>query len=126
MEELYNYNLDDEDLKNILELNNDIFSLSKDEIKEKIKILKDMDFKEDSIKHVIVTNPYYLTNNIVDILNLIKLLKEFNIKNINEIIDNNPFILNNNIYDIEEYIVKCKNNGKNTDTIVENIIKKDI
>lgn len=121
MEELYNYNLDDNDIRHILKINNDIFTLTRKEVNERINILKCLECKENTIKHIIITNPYFLTNNIVDTINLIKLFKELNI-NMNDAFNINPFILNNNIYDVEEYILKCKSKKIDNKKIIEELI----
>lgn len=104
MEELYNYDIGDDELKHILEINNDVFTLSREEILERVNILNELDCTMETIKHVIVTNPYYLTNNMDDIKNLIKLMQEMNIDKFNEILLTNPFILNDSVYDVKEYI----------------------
>ena len=121
MEELYNYDINDKDIKNMLEINNDIFNLTNEEIKEKITILESINCSNDTIRHILTTNVFYLTNNSNDVINLIKLFNEFSI-DINEMLNINPFILNNNIYDIKEYIDKCKTKGLNNEFIVDNLI----
>ena len=126
MEELYNYNLDDEDIKHILEINNDIFTLTSSEILEKINILINLGCSIDTIKHVIVTNPYFLTNELIDIKNLINILSYLDIINYEEILNINPFILNNNVYDMEEYIKINKNKGYSDKYILDNIIRDNL
>ena len=122
MEELYNINLDTEDIKYLLDTNNSIFTLSQTEIKEKIDILKEYNVNDEIIKHTIITNAFYLTNDIYEVRGLLEVLVNFKI-NINDILNINPFILNNTILDIKEYFKNFKNKGFNDEFIINKFIE---
>lgn len=106
-----------EELKELLTRNKDIMSLTKEEVREKIRYLKELNIT--SLRTVIKLNPFFLTRPIKDTKEVIHKLKEYEVNNIGKIIEKNPFILNKNAYEIDGFIISKIKSG----TPVEECIK---
>lgn len=119
MIELYNLDISEETIKSMLELVPEITELTEKEIKEKEIILKTIGCKKNQIRNIISSNPFYLTNDNKEILELIKLLYNYNFSSLNILFDSNPYILNLETYEIENYINERKKEEK-----LEDIIEK--
>lgn len=118
MEELYNLGINEEKIKDILEVYPNIKELSNIDIYNKIEILKNINCNVRQIKNIIVSNPQYLDRSDEDILNLIKKLVEIQIKNINLLFDSNPSLLNRDAYEINNYLIIEKQKGKSFEKIL--------
>ena len=121
MEELYNYNFTDDDIKYMYEINNEIINISSEEMLEKIKILQNINCGEEQIKNIIVSNPFYLNRCNNDVLFLIKKIKEIGIISLNILFDSNPWLLNKDNFEIENFIKSKQNEGFEMDEIVDMI-----
>ena len=119
MIELYNLDISEETIKSMLELVPEIKEITEKEIKEKEIILKTIGCKKNQIRNIISSNPFYLTNDNKEILELIKLLYNYNFSSLNILFDSNPYILNLETYEIENYINERKKEEK-----LEDIIEK--
>lgn len=121
MIELYNLGLNDNNIKDIVEMFPEIKNLSNDDIANNIKVLRDIDCNNRHIKNILICNPFYLYRSIDDILNLIKKILEIGMTNINLLFDSNPFLLNKDDYEIDDYINKQMSIGKSIEDIVDEI-----
>ncbi len=110
--------LTQEELLEILEENQDIKSLSKEDIEEKIKYLQKLGCK---VNDLLLGNPFYLTRELRDVENLITTLNERNIGSIALLIEAYPNILNKDSYEIIEYFKKKEQEGLTEDEIVNKI-----
>lgn len=117
MLELYNLNITEEELEDILDTNPNIKEASKEEITNLINILKQINLSNDNIKNIIMTNPFYLTSIDTDIINLINKLKEIGITNLNYLFDSNPYLLTKESYEIDEFITKMSKTYQKEDII---------
>ena len=102
MDKLLELGLNEEDLKDIIDIDEDISSLEDNEISEKIKILQNINCDDKEIRNIIISNPEYLTNITEEILNVISKLKELNIENLNIVFDSNPWLLNISVDEIND------------------------
>lgn len=121
MEELFNLGLNEKDIYNILEICPTIKELSIEEIKEKLDILDYLECNNRIKKNIIESNPNYLDRINIDILKLIKKLRNFGFSDINLLLDANPYILNLDDFEIENYINKKIKEGENLEDIVSNL-----
>jgi len=119
MEELYNYGFSEFEIKEILQNNQELLDIKKEEVKEKIDILKNIGCNEVIIKNIIITNIFYLNRITKDILLLINKLNSLNIKNLNIIFDSNPFLLNKEDYEIDNFINEKLNLGYTMEDIID-------
>ena len=105
-------------LKMMTEVNEEIKDLEDNEIKEKIEILRLFDLNDKNIRHIIISNPLYLSRTSDDIKDLLKKLNELGFNDFNLIFDTNPYLLNNDSYEIDEYIEEKQKQGKMLDEIL--------
>lgn len=106
MVELYNLNLNEVDIKNIIETNPDIKDVSKGEILKRIYILKQINCNDKIIKNIIISNPFYLNKSEEDIIKLIHKLTSIGLKNLDLLFDSNPDLLNKDAFEIDDFIMK--------------------
>lgn len=104
MEKLYNLDITNEEIKDMINIYPSIIELTNSELENKIQILKSINCTDKQIKNIIVSNPKYLCRSDDDILNLIKKLLKLKITNINLLFDSNPYFLNIDAYEIDEFI----------------------
>jgi len=121
MEELYNYNLNDSDIKEMIYSNPEILYLDKEEIIALVNILIKINCSEKQIRNILLTNPFYLSRCISDIKELIKRFNELNLKTLNILFDTNPWLLNKDVFEIDNYINKKINHGYILEEIILNI-----
>ncbi|MBQ2873458.1 MAG: hypothetical protein IJE89_05615 [Bacilli bacterium] len=121
MEELFSLGISEEDMKNILEQNSNLFNISSDLVKEKIDILKYVNCDQRHIKNIIVSNPEYLERESSDILKLIKYLKDNGFTLLNLLFDSNPYFLNYDVFEIRDYVNKRIDDGLELDDIVDEV-----
>ena len=121
MIELYNLGLTDLEIQQIIQICPNILDLTDEEISNNIKLLKNIDNNNDQIKHIIISNPFYLDRILEDITNLINKLIEIGITNVKLLFNNNPLLLNKDAYEIDEYIKQEINKGNNIEDIVDKI-----
>lgn len=124
MKELFNLNLSNEELKDIIEINPDIKEMDPEEIKELINLLKSIGCEERHITNIIYANPFYLNRDYEDIKNLMLKLYQLGLTHIYTIFDSNPFLLNKDSDEIDEFIEKKQNEGLSLEDIVD-IIDSD-
>lgn len=121
MLELYSLGIKEEDLKFILEQIPSLNEISKEEIEEKIEILKLLECNENIIRNIIISNPNYLTRFNSDIINLIKKLNEIGISSLNLFFDSNPFFLNKDAFEIDDYIKERLKLGSLIEDIIDEL-----
>lgn len=119
MLELNNYNLTKEDLDLMLDLNPEISESTNEEIKYNLDILKAIGCSDTNITDIIVANPFYLSKQADDVIELIAKLKSLNFTNLNLLFDSNPFLLNKDAFEIDDYIKKELAKNKSLDEIVD-------
>jgi hypothetical protein len=121
MDELINLGFSDMDLKSILEQCPNIMGISNEEVLGLIEILKYLGCEDRHIRNIIISNPYYLERNSVDVLKLIKYFKEINFSNLNLLFDSNPFLLNKDDFEIRGYVSDRLSMGMLLDDIIDEI-----
>lgn len=119
MDKLFELGINDNDLRFMLEQVPDIFNMSREEVNNKLDILKYVGCTDRHIKNIIVSNPNYLDRIDDDVLKLISYLKQIGFKNINLLFDSNPYFLNYDVFEVEDYINKQVINGMNVEDIID-------
>lgn len=94
-----------EELSEIVEENEEIKSLTKEEIKEILSFLESLKLNG---KEIIQENPFVLTKDKKDLEDLIKTFKKYKIENIHYFIESYPNILNKSSYEIDSWMEKRK------------------
>ena len=121
MEELFSLDINENDIRNMLEQIPDILGISSSSVLEKIDILRYIGCNDRQIKHIIVSNPEYLKRDNLDILKLITYLKEMGFTLINLLFDSNPYFLNYDVFEVRDYINNRLNDGILLSDIIDEI-----
>ena len=120
MEEiLRNIGISQKTINQMEEISPNIKELSKEEIKEKIDILKKIKCDEIQVRNIISSNAMYLEKSNTDIEKLINKMHELGFEMLNILFDGNPYILNLEAYEIENYIQKRQAEGEELEYIVD-------
>lgn len=119
MQRLFELGLKPSELEKMLIDNPFLNKLSDEDIKVKIDALLDIGCNHHHIINIIMTNPFYLTNVISSVTNLINKLKSLNINNLNILFDSNPYLLNAETFEIDEFIEKKEKLGLSLIDIVD-------
>lgn len=119
MDKLFELEINDNDLRFMLEQAPGIFNMSREELNNKLDMLKYVGCTDRHIKNIIVSNPNYLDRIDNDILKLISYLKKNGFKDINLLFDTNPYFLNYDVFEIEDYINKQVISGMNIEEIID-------
>lgn len=98
-----------------------IKELNRNDILQKIEILKNIKCDDFQIRNIISSNALFLDRSNTDIEKLIALLKDLGFEYLNLLFDGNPNILNLDDFEIKNYINKRKNNGELLEDIVDDM-----
>ena len=124
MEELFKWGFNDTDIKDIISRNEELLNIKNEDINKLLGILIYIGCDKNIIRHIIISNPFYLNRMDKDLINLINKLYSLDIYNLNLLFDSNPFLLNKDDIEIDEFINEKINKGMNMDEILE-IIETD-
>ena len=122
MEELFSWNFNDLDIKEMISINKEILSLDNEEIRNIVSILKNINCSDSEIRNILTTNPNYLSRCYSDVIELINKFKSLNIDDLNELFNSNPHLLNKDVFEIEDYINSEISNGKKLDDIIDELV----
>lgn len=98
-----------------------IKELNRNDILQKIEILKNIKCDDFQIKNIISSNALFLDRSNTDIEKLITLLKDFGFDCLDLLFDGNPNILSLSDYEIRDYVNRRKNNGELLEDIVDDM-----
>lgn len=123
MEEiLKNLGIGETTIKEMKDVCSNITDMEKEEILEKIEILRKINCNKMQIRNIISSNAMYLDRLSTDINKLIKKLEEIGFETLNILIEENPYILNLDDFEVENYITKRLEKGEKQKEIVEDMI----
>jgi len=124
MEELFKWGFNDTDIKDIISRNEELLNIKNEDINKLLGILIYIGCDKNIIRHIIISNPFYLNRMEDDVFKLIKKLLSIGIKDLDLLFESNPFVLNKDDIEIDEFINEKINKGMNMDEILE-IIETD-
>lgn len=104
MNVLYDLELTDDEIINMVQQCPIISELTEEEIMMKVEILRQIGCNNRHIRNILSSNPYYLDRLDTDIIKLIKTLIKYKFDCIYLLLDSNPYILNKDSFEIENYI----------------------
>lgn len=119
MDGLIRFGFTIEEINILMDSNEDISLVSDNNVNEIIKLLKDNNCSNNTIKNIFICNPFVITNNIIDTTKLINKLKELGFTNINLLLDSNPYILNISDKELEKLYNKKKDEGLKSSEIID-------
>ena len=108
MDILIRYGFSIEEIKNMMDTNDELESIPDKDILELINVLINIGCHEEHIMNIFICNPLCLSKDVKEIKRIIKKLKEFKIKHLYMVIDSNPYILNMSIEELDN-LYKTKN-----------------
>lgn len=118
MKELFNLNISDETLTEMIEKNNDILRLTDSQAQEKINILFEIGFTENEMINIISSNSKFLTSDSEDIISLFKYFNNIGLYDVSSLVDANPFILNIDTNEFSNFINKKIKEGNTLENIL--------
>ena len=98
-----------------------IKDLTKEEVLNKIEILKDINCDDIQIRNIISSNAMYLDKSNTDINKLINELRKLGFDNLDLLFDGNPNILNLDDFEVRRYIEDRERNGELLEDIVDDM-----
>lgn len=116
---LYELGFNEQEIKYLIDINNNLINYNKDDSLEIINILKNNNCTFSQIKNIIYFNSNLLDRNRDDILSLINALKIIKLTNLNLLFDSNPLLLNKDDYEIEEFVTNNMKNGMDISDIAD-------
>lgn len=119
MDVLIRYGFSIEEIKNMMDSNEEIGNISDNDIYSLIDLLGSVGCLSNNIKNIFITNPFCISKNLNDIEKLIKKFKELELDNINLLLDINPYILNISYETINKKYLELKKEGFSKEKITE-------
>ena len=119
MDVLIRYGFSIEEIKNMMDSNEEIGNISDNDIYSLIDFLGSVGCLSSNIKNIFITNPFCISKNLNDIEKLIKKFKELELDNINLLLDINPYILNISYETINKKYLELKKEGFSKEKITE-------
>ena len=98
-----------------------IKDLTKEEVLNKIEILKNINCDDIQIRNIISSNAMYLDKSNTDINKLINELRKLGFDNLDLLFDGNPNILNLDDFEVRKYIEDREKNGELLEDIVDDM-----
>lgn len=119
MDVLIRYGFSMEEIKNMMENNEEISSIEDNSIYEIIDILGSVGCLSNHIKNIFYSNPYSLSRNPKDIKSLIEALKQIGLTHLEVLFDSNPYLLNIGENEIKKIKKQKEKEGLGEDDIKE-------
>ena len=126
MDVLIRYGFTIEEIKSMMDSNNQIESTDDNSLYELIDLLGSVGCLSNHIKNIFLCNPFYLSRNIQEIKKLIEKLYELGFNNLYILFDTNPYILNLNANEIENIYNELRKNGLSEEETIDYINYKII
>lgn len=102
----------EEEINEILEQNEDVKKLTKEELKGTLKFIADlMDHNNQKIRRIIQMNPEVLSRTKEEMDELVEKLNQYHFKDVAKMIDEYPYFLNKDAYEIDGYFIRKRKNG---------------
>ena len=119
MDVLIRFGFSIEDIKNMMDTNQEFDDIDDNNIYKIIKILNDVGCDSDMIKNIFITNPFVLNNDLNKMNKLIDRLYKYGINDLEILFDSNPYILNLDYKDIDKIYKKLVKINMSNDEIVD-------
>ena len=100
-----------EEIQKMMDTNIFINSIPDKTISSLIKLLEEIGCSTSIIKNIIITNPFYLSQSILMIKDLLRLIEKIGVSSIPYLLDGNPYILNISYEDLLESLERFEKEG---------------
>ena len=118
MDVLIRFGLTIEEIQNMTYTNEEILQVEDEELNKLINILKDIGCSTNSIKNILLCNPFYLTSGATATERLIQMFKKLGFSSLYVLFDSNPYILNMSSMDLENLYNQKIEEGLTKDEII--------
>lgn len=115
MDYLYNLDLNENEILDIVDANNEVKDLSEEDIIKYIYILIDVGCTQKQIHNIVTSNPFYFSRDINDVGKFLRRLNSLNVSDLADVLDSNPWLLNKDSFELDEFLMK----ERNTDSLDE-------
>lgn len=115
MNYLYNLDLNENEILDIVDANGEVKDLSEEDIIKYIYILIDVGCTQKQIHNIVTSNPFYFSRDINDVGKFLRRLKSLNVSDLADVLDSNPWLLNKDSFELDEFLMK----ERNTDSLDE-------
>ncbi len=119
MDILIRYGFTIEEIKIMMDTNTEIEKIPDNNIKELIIILQNIGCQNNHLKNILICNPFYLSKDIKDIINLINSLEKIGFNNLYSLFDTNPYLLNLSSEEIKKIYNNKLKEGKTKDEVID-------
>ena len=124
MDILIRYGLSIEEIKNMIDSNPEINNIEEKELENIIKYLHEIGCSKKIIINILITNPFFITRSLEDIIKEIEKLKEIGMNHIELLLDKNPYLLNFSYKEIDS-IERYQRKLGLSDKEIENLIYEE-
>lgn len=118
MDVLIRFGLTIEEIQNMTYTNEEILQVEDEALNKLINILKDIGCSTNSIKNILLCNPFYLTSGVAATEGLIQMFKKLGFSSLYVLFDSNPYILNMSSMDLENLYNQKIEEGLTKDEII--------
>ncbi len=122
MDYLYNLDLNDSEILDMVKLNDHIAQMSSEEVITYIYILVDVGCTQKQIHDIITANPFYFSRDDIDVRKFLRRLMAFDDIDVPEVLEGNPWLLNKDAFEIDDYLEENRDKGLSDKEILENFI----
>ena len=119
MDILMRYGFSIEEIKNMMDSNDELENVLDKDILELINALSKIGCHEEHIMNIFICNPFALSRSVKEIKDLIKKLEELKFKKLYTIFDSNPYLLNMTATEVENIYKEKESQGMSSQEIVD-------
>lgn len=121
MNYLYNLDLNENEILDIVEANGEVQDLSEEEMIKYIYVLIDIGCTQKQIHTIITSNPAYFSRDIEDVGTFLRKLKSYDV-DVSLALEANPWLLNKDSFELDEFINEKRSLGIADDKILDNFV----
>ncbi|MDD6263504.1 MAG: hypothetical protein PUA97_00070 [bacterium] len=121
MNYLYNLDLNENEILDIVDANEEVKDLSEEEMIKYIYVLIDIGCTQKQIHTIITSNPAYFSRDIDDVGTFLRKLKSYDV-DVSLALEANPWLLNKDSFELDEFINEKRSLGIADDKILDNFI----
>ena len=119
MDMLIRYGFSIEEIKNMMDTNDELENVPDNNILELINILTGVGCHEEHIMNIFICNPLVLSSELSNIKKIIKKLNDLKLKHLYMVFDSNPYLLNMTVEDIENFYKEKIDSGLTAEEIAD-------
>lgn len=118
MDVLIRFGFSIEEIKSMMDANDEINEIDDKNIDELIEVLKKVGCSSVIIKNIFIANPFYLTRNVDEVKRLIVKLFDIGLVHLEILFDTNPYLLNINYKEIDDLYKEKVKEGLSSEEII--------